>query len=292
MRKITLMLVLVSGLLLSVAAVSAQDATPDPDADFANLTFTFLKPGEEIEGEFTEDDGMVAYGLGGTEGDVVTISMTPASGSDTDPFLVLLGPNGEVLAYNDDVDFDNGDFSAQIADVELPVTGLYFVLATTFYDLDVSGATGGAGAVYPAPYVLVADGFTEPDADDPDLDLYTGFTAEADDDGSVTVDGPLTIDAATPVFYIFFPAQEGQSIDLSTALVDDSDNQITDTMVYVFDSVGVRIAVNDDNDDGLFAAVQVDAPDSGMYMAFITSYGFWDESLAAGGDVIATLSVK
>lgn len=67
----------------------------------------------------------------GSRGQQVTISL---SSRDFDPYLLLVGPDGSVVAYNDDVSVN--DFNAGLA-VTLPSNGLYRIFANA---LDASGA--------------------------------------------------------------------------------------------------------------------------------------------------------
>jgi hypothetical protein len=289
MRKLPLLL-LVGVMMLALASfVAAQDEEEAP-----GFAFPMLVDGETVEGEFTSST-MQIFSFVGSEGDEVSASMSATEDSETDPFIVILGPNGEVVAYNDDIDFENGDYNSAIEDAELPVDGLYLVLATSYYEMRTQTASEdepfeGYG------YELTVEGFTEPEEVTAETTQLFGFFGESDEDGAVFIEGDMTIEEGLPVAYIFFYATEGQTISIST---DEAESDgLTDPMVYVFDAAGSRIAAQDDTEDGeFFPSVEVEAPDDGLYLAFVTSYGFeraeeeGDDYLGYG-DVFVSLEVE
>ncbi|MFN8371851.1 MAG: hypothetical protein U0694_03095 [Anaerolineae bacterium] len=289
MRKMLLALCLVLGALLAVSVVAAQD-------DEGGVTIPLLADGETVDAEF-EDSSMQIFMFLGSEGDEVTITMESDDPSVLDPFVILLGTTGEVIAYNDDVDYDNGDYNSEIDSVELPADGRYIVLASTYNEFQVPSVTPDSPLDEPLAYTLTASGFNEPQEIQPEES--NNFVLEAED-GEVHVEGTLTVSADLPVAYIFFPAEEGQEISLSTSEVSDSDQAVTDTLIYVFDAEGQRIAGNDDIDldnGDYFSEVSVEAPDSGTYIAFVTSYAFWaaaedPDNYAGAGDIGITLDVQ
>ncbi|MBD2069088.1 pre-peptidase C-terminal domain-containing protein [Leptolyngbya sp. FACHB-671] len=64
--------------------------------------------------------------LSGTAGQTVTITL---ESSQFDTYLILLGPNGDRVAENDDISSDN--LNSQIT-VTLPTTGVYRILANSY----------------------------------------------------------------------------------------------------------------------------------------------------------------
>lgn len=284
-----LALCLVLGALLAVSVVAAQD-------DEGGVTIPLLADGETVDAEF-EDSTMQIFMFLGSEGDEVSVTMESEDTSALDPFVVLLATTGEVIAYNDDVDYDNGDYNSEIDSVELPADGRYIVLATMYTEVRDATVTPDSPLDEPLAYALTVSGFTEPE--EIAEEDSNNFVLDAED-GEVHAEGTLTVSADLPVAYIFFPAEEGQEINLSTSEVSDSDQPVTDTMIYVFDAEGQRIAGNDDIDyDGgdYLSEVSVEAPDSGTYIAFVTSYGFWaaaedPDNYAGAGDIGITLDVQ
>jgi hypothetical protein len=289
MRKMLLVLCVLLLALMAVSIVAAQD---DEETSLALPT---LEDGVPVEGTF-EDSTMQVYFFVGSEGDLVSVWMEQESGSTLDPFVILLGPNGEVIAYNDDTDnADMETFASEIIEAELPVDGAYLVVATAFTEVREPTIPAGESLEEALNYTLTVSGFTAPEDGDDTTDDLNGFVV-APEDGVIAANGVLTINADNPVAYIFFPAEEGQTITLTTSESSDSEEPLTDSMVYVFDAEGQRIAGSDDA-DGLFAATSVEAPDTGIYVAMVTSFGFWaagedPDNYTGVGDVVVALEVQ
>jgi hypothetical protein len=284
MRRMLLVLCLVLGAFLAVSVVAAQDD------DESLLSLPVLVDGESVDGEF-EESTMQLYYFVGSEGDEVSITMEQDEDSDLDPFVVLLGANGEVIGYND----DGSNGLASELEAELPADGAYLVVATTLGELSAQSVSTDEPLDEVQAYVLTVSGFSEPEEVTEETTLLNGFIVEQED-GAISVDGVMTITVETPVQYIFFPATEGQEIHLTTTEASDSDEQLTDTLVYVFNAEGERIAGVDDDDD-LYAEVSVEANDDGLYIAFVTGYGFWlaeemGDEYPNIGDANVTLEVE
>ena len=105
-----------------VAAEEAVDEPPstvDPDDDS-------LIPGALERGHLTAENPAQEYPLRVEEGEVVSITLT----ADTfDAFLVLLDPSGTPIAEDDD---SAGGLNARIGPLEMPVSGVYTVVVTSF----------------------------------------------------------------------------------------------------------------------------------------------------------------
>jgi hypothetical protein len=255
----TLALILI--LMLSLASLAyAQDEEETPSFDFPTLV-----DGETVDGEFTESS-MQIYTFIGSEGDEVSAEMLAAEDSEVDPFLVILGPNGEVVAYNDDAD----GFNSSIEDAELATDGLYLVIATSWSELRDQTASEDE-PLEDHGYELTVSGFNEPEEFTDETSQLFGYSAEAEE-GVLEIAGDLTIEEGMPVAYIFFLAEEGQTISITTSEAS-TDNAISDPLVYVFAASGERIAGVDDT-DGFFPSLEIEAPEDGLYLVFVTSYGF------------------
>ncbi|MCB9456476.1 MAG: pre-peptidase C-terminal domain-containing protein [Anaerolineaceae bacterium] len=85
--------------------------------------------GQEATGEINGDNPVVRYNFRAEAGDVVNIHMAGTSG-DLDPFLALLGPDGQEISSNDDAAPNIRD--AHILDLTLPASGPYTILATRY----------------------------------------------------------------------------------------------------------------------------------------------------------------
>lgn len=87
-----------------------------------------------VEGQLTEDSGVLAadnsyvdaYTFEGKAGQQVVIEMTS---SEVDSFLILLAPDGQGLAQDDD---GGGGSNARLVVTELPLDGTYTVLANSY----------------------------------------------------------------------------------------------------------------------------------------------------------------
>jgi len=72
---------------------------------------------------------------------VVTISMNAAGGVNLDPKVYLIGPNGTVVAQNDDA-VPGENRNSLISNFTLPEDGQYIIIATHYGDR--YGVTSGA----------------------------------------------------------------------------------------------------------------------------------------------------
>lgn len=103
-----------------------------------------LTSGQTVRGQITDETPETRYTFEAQAGDTVTITMASLFG-DLDTYLTLLGPNGEVIAENDDYDSQQitlffGTDSALVG-ITLPETGTYSILAQR-YQTNV-GTTSG-----------------------------------------------------------------------------------------------------------------------------------------------------
>lgn len=282
MRKISLLILVVVLMMALASFASAQDE------EVPSFDFPVLVDGEQVESEFTSSSAQV-YSFVGSEGDEVTAEMNADENSGVYPQIVILGPNGEVLGHA----YDESGFSAVI-EAELPVDGLYLVLATTINELSTQTPTEDE-PLEDYVYQLTVEGFNEPEEITDETSQLFGYFGESDEDGAVAIEGDLAIEDGLPVAYIFFVASEGQTISLTTD--EASDDALDDPMIMLFDASGARIAALDDSEDSLFPSVEVEAPDDGLYLAFVTTYGFEDaadlgDDFENYGNVFVSLEVE
>jgi len=114
--------------------------TEEPVSDATTIAYN-----EPVVGELTADAAELVYQFEGTAGDVVTILMLAADDKTLDPLLYLYSAadyaaGGDALTENDDSgDADFGRFNSRIEEFELPETGSYVIVATSF-------ASAGTGA--------------------------------------------------------------------------------------------------------------------------------------------------
>lgn len=100
-----------------------------------------IAPGQTVTGSITPDNKFDLYSFTGAAGDVVNIAMNATQGS-LDPMLYLIGPDGALVAQNDDA-VAGENTSSIIANLALPADGTYIIIATHF-----GGPYGGTTGAY------------------------------------------------------------------------------------------------------------------------------------------------
>ena len=100
-----------------------------------------IQPGAPVNGSITFENRFDLYIFNGTAGDVINIAMNNTSGS-LDPLLYLIGPSGTLVAENDDA-VAGENINSLIANLTLPETGQYIIIATHF-----GGIYGGTTGTY------------------------------------------------------------------------------------------------------------------------------------------------
>ncbi len=218
-------------LLALPLAASAQSEPFNP-----NFSVTYLEDGVALDDQFEGAVTARLYAFDGTQGDVVTVSMTQAEGSNLDPFIVLIGPFGQVVGSDDDS--GNLPLSSLISEVVLPQSGTYVVLASSYVYIDNVLEQSEAELAEIHPFTLTASGFTAPPEDE------TGYFASRLTLGDSGVQGYSTVEE--PVYMYTYVAEGGETIDL----VVDSAEDGMDTLLMVFGPGGDRLAVNDDDAQG------------------------------------------
>jgi hypothetical protein len=110
--------------------------------------------GERVQAEIFVAGQVDRWTFQGQAGQVVRISMRHAPGSQLDPLVELIGPDGETLTTSDD---DGGDVNSLIDAFTLPLDGPYVIVARAWGSLSVGeyeltleeGGTEGAGEATP-----------------------------------------------------------------------------------------------------------------------------------------------
>lgn len=252
MRKLLLSILLVA-LVITAVGVFAQD---DPRG-----TVIILRDGDILEGEFSDMITAQLYGFNASAGDVVTISMTQIT-ETLDPFIVLLGSAGEVLAYDDDSS-DAAMLAALIDGYEIPVDGSYYILATSFEYVD-DILTDGEPLAEPQIYELALTGNTLPaDAEEDVVTIFRGVIEV----GQTIVQATTTVE---PVYYFLVEATAGQVLDITV------ESDAFDTLLHIFSPEGLRLAVNDDANGINSAIMGLEILEDGPYMIFVSDVFFYD----------------
>jgi len=116
----------------------------DPGTVLSNVSTllsgqTPISAGESASGVIDADNVYGTYSFTGKTGDIVTVRMDATSGN-LDPFLFLLDPNGNTIAYNDDA-LSAVTKGAEIANHTLVSDGVYTIVATR-YGREYGGTEG------------------------------------------------------------------------------------------------------------------------------------------------------
>jgi len=271
---------MLAALLLALPwALSAQTAGASSDEDETNPNYIVitLDDGVAADGLLTADVTAQLYAFDGSAGDIVTVTMTQSEDSSLDPYIVLLGPLGQLVAKDD----DSGELasSAQITEVELPANGSYFIIAASFKTINAivvpTGGTETKISDEEFAYTVSASGFTAPPEEERQFftsRLVTGVS----DDGYSTL--------AEPVYYFtYVSAEDGEVVDINLT------SEQFDTVVMVFGPGGDRIAANDDG-EGVgtnSSLIGVVLPEQAKYLMFATDVAFPN-----AGNPEATLKYK
>lgn len=268
-------------------AASAQTAgaANNEDPTNPNYVLSMFEPDgdESFEGELTAEVTAQLYGFVGSAGDIVTISMTQDPDSALDPYIVLLGPAGQVVARDDDS--GEASLSALINEVELPANGSYFVLASSYNTINDTTLTDEeAEAFEGATYVITATGMTPP-PDEESLYFTSRLELNTEFPGGYST-------PEEPVYFFTYVATEGEVIDISMS------SEQFDTFVMVFAPGGNRIAANDDGEGvGTNSSLTgVVLEEAAKYLVFATDVAFPnvgnDEAALVyeGGDFTITVS--
>lgn len=264
-KTLKLSLIVLSVLLAlgMVFGVQAQDQDDDEDDQFLPLLLVNGEPVEEFMDVVTNAQ---IFAFLAQAGDEASISMTPLDDAVIDPYLVLFTADGQVLASDDDGGADDVPLAARIEDVVLPEDGIYFVLATERFGLRFDSEDSGLASVLndeaDGAYSIMVTGITLPeDFEDLRLDLFEVSTGEQ-----------FEVDASReqPALLLLLPLEAGDTVDIVTGDAGDD----LDTILYLFDPFGYRLAVNDD-DDGLYAAINAyEADFTGTHLIIATVYNF------------------
>ncbi|NDJ84576.1 MAG: hypothetical protein GYB66_01695 [Chloroflexi bacterium] len=112
--------------------------------------------GQTVEGSITNEKPKDAWTFTVAEGQTITVDMAATSGS-LDTLLILIGPDGQRVADNDD-QLDGGTTDSLIQ-AQAPVSGEYTIIATRYGQ--VIGGTEGNYLLTLGTEAVVADGGTE-----------------------------------------------------------------------------------------------------------------------------------
>ncbi len=282
-RITTLLLVIILALGASVASAQTTAPLRTEVPESGEFAINILQSGARITDSFSGFVGTKLYGFQGVEGDVVSVTMTQIT-DGLDPFLVILGPNGEVVASDDD---SGSPFLASaIEGAILPATGSYFIIASSYVNID---AILEDPLLEEQEYTLTLDGNSDVSAQGVDPNLLN-ITATEVDFGQ-RYNGTSTVE--TPATYYLIGANAGQVLDFALSSNFDS-------IIHLFDAVGNRIGVSIDPErTGRNNLFDFEMPYTGGYLLIVTDIFFYsapegeDATLPfTGGDYTLTISAR
>lgn len=98
--------------------------------------FSLVPEGVILEGRLSDSIPAQRWALDAAAGQLLTLTLT-AQTESLDPFLRVIGPDGAVVAENDNAEDSTLGLNAQLVEISLPETGRYIIEASRF---DGSGA--------------------------------------------------------------------------------------------------------------------------------------------------------
>jgi hypothetical protein len=224
--------------------------TPEPSAT-EQVTGFPISYDETARGEITNQTYRIDYTFEAQRDDIVTIAMT-ALDESLDPFLVLLNPEGQEVASNDDADDTR---NSRIDAFLIPESGTYTIVASRF-----SGDLGSTEGRFTLDVTNVAD----------DLLTNTG-------DGTLEYGDFLTgriTDLESNVDYTL-QASAGDVISLSMTATSGE----LDSLVALYSQDGRQLIFNDDDpiNDTLDSYIrEYTIPEDGSYIVRATRYNRGD----------------
>lgn len=249
---------------LSLDLISSEG--PPPLAD------NQLRYGDVVSGSINDDSYRTEYTFQARPGEVITILMERTEGT-LDSLVYLLGPAGDELISNDDVN-PGVSLDAGIVEFTIPEEGLYTIVATRLQEAD--GSSVGEYTVF--------------------LELVSGEGPLLPIEGTGIGFGEVVSDVINNANYRFEYVFEARAGDVVTILMQKTDGTL-DSTLYLLDASGNQLESNDDYDPG----VSLDAgiigfaiPADGVYTIVATRFqeqngsssGGFQLSLQRGDEVI------
>ena len=200
-----------------------------------------LEPGDEFSGDGPYQD---RWTFEVQAGERLRVEM---QSTDVDSYLIVLGPDGSVVATNDDA---SGRDAAVV--VRVAAAGRHTVLATTYGDAPRVGA-------YRIKLTTVTGEFAEPGQVQ---ELTDGQTR----DGQLEAGDSTTANGGYVDVYRFRAARAG------TATIDLSSTEF-DPYLTLQDSTGSTLATDDDSGDGYNALLSYAVQNGSSYRVLTGTYG-------------------
>jgi hypothetical protein len=253
----------------AVAGDSVTSQTdPEDRVDESGEDIRSMSYGDIVTGAIDTDDPSSEEYRGyhepitfdGSAGDIVQAQMVGGDissrygggyedGANTDPYLMLVSPDGEVIAANDDSDYG---LNAEFQGVVLPSDGEYTLVATS-YDANQT-----------FNYTLRLQ---QQNAESVDLrSIERNSTAT----GAIDKEDPYDEDRNGYYEPVTFEGSAGENVQI------DMGSQPGDTYLQLRGPDGTVIAENDDNEYSLNSSIETSLPSNGTYTIVATSFSSQD----------------
>lgn len=214
---------------------------------FNTISFGEVKPGVLGEADPTTADGRryEYFQFEGREGQPIVITLNGSEDPRVDnnlslsPYMVIYGPNGEVVARND-VAGGSRTLADERLRIRLPQAGTYKV--AVFSD---PGEVGRFGLSLQRDTVLYR---------------YEWAGELTDNNARLDLDD-------SPVSYYQFSGTQGQFVNILATSPD------FDAYLFLLDPEGNVIAQDDDSGGNLSALIEKELPESGMYTVVVNAFG-------------------
>ena len=246
MRRLRFVTLFILIFVVGFSVVSAQAER--------KLRIPILMDGDVISDSLEDTTTAHLYGFNASAGDVVTITMTQES--TLDPYLVLLGPRGELIAADD----NSGDIagSAAIRGVTLPDDGSYSIVATSLAYIDNTSSLNET-----QNYQLALSGITQPTRlrgyKENELNFFAGKLNIGDA-------GIAETTSSEPVYYFTFDAAAGDVVNVGLS------SETFEPLIQLFAPDGSRLAA----DSGNTALDSIQLPEDGKYLILATDSSYYD----------------
>lgn len=249
---------------LTLTLVDSTDVSPPTTDTVVDLTY-----GDSASGVINDETVELRYTFNGADGDVVSIGVAGTAGG-LDTRVELIGPDGEVVAENDDIDILTTD--SAIVDFILPADGTYTIVVSRF-----NGEAGRSSGEFSLSLTL-SDGSGSSTPDQAEV-IAIAF--------NTPVSGSIT-NRIIERTYTF----EGQAGDVVSISVIAEGFDGVDANLTLFGPEGEFLVTNDDRD--LFGGdlnpliSNFELPTTGTYTVVVGRY--LGEDGTSTGDFTLTLS--
>jgi hypothetical protein len=221
---------------------------------FVEVASTRIELGEgnqSMMDSLSEDRPQIEFVFSGEEGETLLLS---ADSTEFDTYLMLLDEDGEIIASNDD---SNGTLNSLIGPFELPYSGDYTAVVTSYYYVNYSEVTSGEFS-FRLESVEVSE-------------IAYGEASEIE----------ISADSATQ--FIEFDGNAGDVISISI-----NSNDSIDTTISLLDPSGYALITDDDGGLGFDPEIERQVlPSDGTYVIMVRAF-----TLGDAGDIEVLVSLE